>query len=133
MFVSIRKRDGREVEFNDHKITQAIFKAAQAVGGEDRQTAMELTIEVMKLLKERFNGNIFTVEDVQDAVEKILIEKGHAKTAKAYILYRHKRTDIREARSAMMDAVEEVLKETNREMPMLVPPAKVYRFLKLPL
>ena len=115
MFVSIRKRDGREVEFNDHKITQAIFKAAQAVGGEDRQTAMELTIEVMKLLKERFNGNIFTVEDVQDAVEKILIEKGHAKTAKAYILYRHKRTDIREARSAMMDAVEEVLKETNRE------------------
>jgi ribonucleoside-triphosphate reductase len=76
---------------------------------------MELTIEVMKLLKERFNGNIFTVEDVQDAVEKILIEKGHAKTAKAYILYRHKRTDIREARSAMMDAVEEVLKETNRE------------------
>lgn len=115
LFSTIRKRDGREVAFNENKITDAIFKAAQSVGGEDRQTAMELTIEVLRFLKNRFNGHIFTVEDVQDVVEKVLIEKGHAKTAKAFILYRDKRTRIRETRSEMMDAVADVLRETNRE------------------
>jgi len=115
MFSVIRKRDGREVAFNEGKITEAIFKAAQSVGGEDRQTAMELTIEVLRFLKQRFNGHIFTVEDVQDVVEKVLIEKGHAKTAKAYILYRDKRTRIRETRSEMMDAVADILRETSRE------------------
>lgn len=115
LFSTIRKRDGREVAFNENKITDAIFKAAQSVGGEDRQTAMELTIEVLRFLKKRFNGHIFTVEDVQDVVEKVLIEKGHAKTAKAFILYRDKRTRIRETRSEMMDAVADVLRETNRE------------------
>ncbi|MFZ5944124.1 MAG: anaerobic ribonucleoside triphosphate reductase [Bacillota bacterium] len=115
MFTSIRKRDGREVGFNEGKITDAIFKAAKSVGGEDKQTAMELTIDVLRYLKERFNGHVFTVEDVQDAVEKVLIEKGHARTAKAYILYRDGRTRIRETRSELMDAVAEVLRETSRE------------------
>ncbi|KNZ70452.1 anaerobic ribonucleoside-triphosphate reductase [Thermincola ferriacetica] len=115
MFTSIKKRDGRVVDFNETKITDAIFKAAQAVGGEDRQIAMELTLEVLKYLKQKYNGQLFSVEDVQDAVEKILIENGHAKTAKAYILYRAHRTRIREARSELMDAVQEILRETNRE------------------
>ncbi|MFZ7103211.1 MAG: anaerobic ribonucleoside triphosphate reductase [Peptococcaceae bacterium] len=115
MFIAIRKRDGREVSFNENKITEAIFKAARSVGGEDKQIAMELTIEVLRYLKDRFTGHVFTVEDVQDAVEKILIEKGHAKTAKSYILYRASRTRIRETRSEMMDAVADVLRETNRE------------------
>lgn len=115
MFEIIRKRDGREVDFTDGKITDAIFKAAKAVGGEDRQTAMELTLQVMKALKSRYNGNPFTVEDVQDMVEKVLIEEGHAKTAKAYILYRANRTRRREAKSDLMDSVEEILVETNRE------------------
>lgn len=115
MFKVIKKRDGREVPFDDTKITDAIFKAAMAVGGEDRQTAMELTIEVLKMLKDRYNGQVFGVEDVQDVVEKVLIEAGHARTAKAYILYRDKRTRIREAKGDLMDAVEEILEETNRE------------------
>ncbi len=115
MFKAIRKRDGREVPFDETKITDAIFKAARAVGGEDRQTAMELTIEVLKMLKKKYNGNIFGVEDVQDVVEKVLIEAGHARTAKAYILYRDKRTRIREAKGDLMDAVEEILEETSRE------------------
>lgn len=115
MFNVVKKRDGREVAFNESKITEAIFKAAQAVGGEDRQLAMEITIEVIKYLKQKYNGNLFTVEDVQDAVEKVLIEQGHAKTSKAYILYRNRRTGIRDARSEMMNAVEEILRETNRE------------------
>lgn len=70
MFTSIKKRDGRVVDFNETKITDAIFKAAQAVGGEDRQIAMELTLEVLKYLKQKYNGQLFSVEDVQDAVEK---------------------------------------------------------------
>ena len=115
MFKVIRKRDGREVSFDEVKITDAIFKAARAVGGEDRQTAMELTIEVLKMLKKIYNGNVFGVEEVQDVVEKVLIEYGHARTAKAYILHRDRRTRMREAKGDLMDAVEEILEETNRE------------------
>lgn len=115
MFRVIRKRDGREVPFDEKKITDAIFKAARAVGGEDRQTAMELTIEVLKMIKKEYNGNIFGVEEVQDVVEKVLIEAGHARTAKAYILHRDRRTRIRDAKGELMDAVEEILEETNRE------------------
>lgn len=115
VFSQIKKRDGRVVEFKESKITEAIFKAAKAVGGEDRETAMELTLEVLKMLKKKYNGHLFSVEDVQDMVEKVLIESGHAKTAKAYILYRSNRTRIREAQSDLMDAVEEILAETSRE------------------
>ncbi|WP_216598012.1 anaerobic ribonucleoside-triphosphate reductase [Propionispora sp. 2/2-37] len=109
------KRDGREVIFDESKITEAIFKAAKAVGGADKQLAIELTLDVLKYLKKVYNGRNFSVEEVQDAVEKILIEKGHAKTAKAYIIYRNKRTRIREAQSYLMDAVGEILVETSRE------------------
>ncbi len=115
IFMAIRKRDGRIVEFNEGKITDAIFKAAQAVGGDDRTLAMELTLDVLKLLRQKYGDEVFSVEDVQDCVEKILIEKGHARTAKAYILYRAHRNSIREAKSELMDAVEEILVETNRE------------------
>ena len=115
IFMAICKRDGRVVEFNENKITDAIFKAAQAVGGEDRTLAMELTLDVLKFLRQKFGEQVFTVEDVQDCVEKVLIEKGHARTAKAYILYRAHRNRIRDAKSELMDAVEEILVETNRE------------------
>jgi len=115
LFKVIRKRDGREVPFDDSKITDAIFLAARAVGGEDRQTAMELTIEALKELKKKYNGGSFGVEDVQDVVEKVLIEAGHARTAKAYILHRDKRTRMRDAKSDLMDAVAEILDETSRE------------------
>ncbi len=115
MFTKIQKRDGREVQFDEAKITDAIFKAAKAVGGADKQMAMELTLDVLRHLKQKYNGGLFSVEDVQDAVEKVLIEKGHAKTAKAYIIYRNQRTRIREAKSDLMDAVGEILVETNRE------------------
>ncbi|MBP2639929.1 MAG: nrdD [Firmicutes bacterium] len=115
MFTKIKKRDGREVLFDEAKITEAIFKAAKAVGGADKQMAMELTLDVLRFLKQKYNGGIFNVEDVQDAVEKILIEKGHARTAKAYILYRYNRTRMRDAKSDLMDAVADILIETSRE------------------
>jgi len=115
MFMKIKKRDGREVTFDENKITEAIFKAAKAVGGADKQLAMELTLDVLRLLKQEYSGGMYGVEEVQDAVEKILIEKGHAKTAKAYILYRDKRTRMRDAQSYLMDAVAEILVEASRE------------------
>lgn len=75
VFVKIKKRDGREVPFDEGKITEAIFKAAKAVGGADKQLAIELTLEVLKYLKQNYSAGTFSVEDVQDTVEKILIPK----------------------------------------------------------
>ncbi|MBA4383955.1 MAG: anaerobic ribonucleoside-triphosphate reductase [Anaerolinea sp.] len=111
----IRKRDGRIVEFDTSKIADAIFGAVKAVGGNDRELADELAAVVVRYVKEYSKQSVPTVEEVQDAVEKVLIERGHAKTAKAYILYRDRRTRIREACSELMDVVEEILVETNRE------------------
>src|SRR5574337_931781 len=91
------KRDGRLVPFNEKKIADAIFKAAQAVGGEDRALADELAVVVTMFLEKKFAGQNPGIEDIQDTVEKVLIETGHAKTAKAYILYRDKRARSRES------------------------------------
>lgn len=115
IFRSIRKRDGRIVEFNKNKIAAAIFKAAKAVGGEDQQLADELAEIVNQYLHKQLGTSIPAVEEVQDAVEKVLIETGHAKTAKAYILYRDRRTRLRESKSDLMDLVQDILIETNRE------------------
>jgi len=116
MFKEIRKRDGRVVPFDPVKITDAIFKAVSAVGGSNRDIAENLTVQVIRYLqKTGYNGIVPAVEEVQDAVEKVLIENGHARTAKAYILYRDRRTRIREAKSELMDVVKEILVETNRE------------------
>ncbi len=91
----IVKRDGRVVNFDPEKITSAIMKAARSVGGSDRKEAERLAGLVVGFLAK--NEKIPTVEEVQDAVEKVLIEEGHAKTAKAYILYRAKRAELRQA------------------------------------
>ncbi|MDR4507075.1 MAG: anaerobic ribonucleoside-triphosphate reductase [Candidatus Brocadiaceae bacterium] len=90
------KRDGRTVPFNEKKIADAIFKAAQAVGGADRALADELAVVVNMFLEKKYAGQMPGIEDIQDVVEKVLIETGHAKTAKAYILHRDKRTRARE-------------------------------------
>ncbi len=104
MIRKIRKRDGKISDFNPIKITEAIWKAAQAVGGKDYRKSAELTNNVMDFLeKETKRGEMPTVEQVQDAVEKVLIEEGHAKTAKAYILYRKQHTDIREIGGLLKD------------------------------
>jgi len=93
----VRKRDGRLVTFDQTKIANAIFKAAQAVGGDDRVLADELASMVTMFLERNFADTAPTIEEIQDTVEKVLIETGHAKTAKAYILYRDKRARIRQA------------------------------------
>jgi len=113
----IIKRDNRKAPFDASKITTCIDKALEAVGynGTAKSLSMALTADVLKKLDADYADKPFTVEDVQDIVETVLIEQGHAKVAKAYILYRHKRTDIREARSELMDAVASIVKETNRD------------------
>jgi len=115
MFASIIKRDGRTQEFHESKITGAIFKGLQATDNEDRQLALKLTLEVLDKIKSQYSEDNFSVENVQDIVETVLIEKGYAKTAKAYILYRENRSRLREARSELMDAVSAILLETSRE------------------
>ncbi|MCX7703692.1 MAG: anaerobic ribonucleoside-triphosphate reductase [Planctomycetota bacterium] len=97
MMDKIKKRDGTVVPYDERKIADAIFKAAVAVGGENRALAEELASAVTLMLSKRFSGEALpTVEDVQDTIEKVLIQTGHATTAKAYILYREKRARMRE-------------------------------------
>src|SRR3989338_5248293 len=97
----IKKRDGSVVKFEENKIVNAIFKAARSVGGRDIEEAKRLAADVVKELESVHD--IPTVEHVQDTVEKVLIEAGHAKTAKAYIVYRQKRAELREQKMKVLD------------------------------
>jgi anaerobic ribonucleoside-triphosphate reductase len=95
IFQSVKKRDGDVVTFDKSKISNAIYLAAKAVGGEDKILADKLANEVVLFLYTK-KGNVTPeVEEIQDAVEKVLIENGHARTAKAYILYRKQREILR--------------------------------------
>jgi anaerobic ribonucleoside-triphosphate reductase len=115
MFQLVRKRNGTIVGFNRDNITEAIFKAAQAVGGTERETAERLADEVILHLYAIRGSALPSVEEIQDSIEKILIEHGHAKTAKSFILYRHERAKRRgapktraEADAEMKDRAEEI-------------------------
>lgn len=106
VITKIRKRDGTVVPFNQEKIAEAIWKAAKAVGGKDHERADYLSNIVVKYLEDK--GMDFpNVEQVQDAVEKILIEEGHAKVAKAYILYRQSHQELRDIKG-LFDTIEAV-------------------------
>jgi ribonucleoside-triphosphate reductase len=96
MLQQIIKRDRTQVPFRKEKIIFAIFKAANAVGGNDFSQAEKLADQVVALAAQKFPGGVAEVEGIQDLVEKVLINAGHAKTAKAYILYREKRRSARE-------------------------------------
>ncbi|MBS3820964.1 MAG: ribonucleoside triphosphate reductase, partial [Phycisphaerae bacterium] len=96
MFERIRKRDGQVVEFQPEKVTRAIYKAAVACGGDNYQMAEDLCRQVMEITARRIGNRIPEVEEVQDIIEKVLIENGHAQTAKAFILYREKRRGARQ-------------------------------------
>jgi len=101
----VRKREGILETFDQERITNAIWKAAKAVGGEDREQATRLSDQVVTELKRRFGEDgVPTVEEIQDLVEKTLIENGHARTAKAYILYRKQHQDLRELAALLSSA-----------------------------
>ncbi len=97
MLQQIIKRDGSLAPFRKEKIIFAIFKAASAVGGDDFTLAEKLADKVLSMAEQKYPDGMAEVEGIQDLVEKILIEEGHAKTAKAYILYREKRRSARES------------------------------------
>lgn len=108
MVKKIRKRDGSVVVFHEEKIAGAIWKAVRAVGGKDEEKARELAGKIVSILNEKYGETgIPDVEEVQDTVEKILIEEGHAQTAKAYILYRKSRDELRSVKG-LFDTIEAV-------------------------
>ncbi len=92
----VTKRDGRTVSFDESKISNAIFRALSSVKKGDKELALKLTGDVVGLLNQRFEEKVPSVENIQDLVEEVLIQNGFADVAKAYILYRQKRTEIRE-------------------------------------
>ena len=101
----VRKRDGRLEQFDQDRITSAVWKATKAVGGKDREQAKKVSDQVLAELKNRFGEDgVPTVEEIQDLVENMLIENGHARTAKAYILYRKQHQDQRELAALLSDA-----------------------------
>ena len=108
MIEQIIKRDGRTAPFDLDKIANAIFGAAQSVGGQDYEMAHELAEQVEKELEKTVSEKIPTVEQIQDTVETVLIESGHARTAKEYILYRNERTRVREMNTRLMKVYEDL-------------------------
>ena len=86
------KRNGATVPFSKNRITNAIYRAAVSVGGRNRKIAEGLSDQVVEILEGQYKPNKYpSVEEIQDVVEKVLIENGHAKVSKAYILYREER------------------------------------------
>lgn len=106
-FRHVEKRSGERVEFDVNKIRNAIFQAAHSVGGEDRERADELAHKVCRYMRELRGEHVPKVEEIQDAVEKILIKNGHARTAKAFILYREKRA--RQRRGTNREGIKKAL------------------------
>ncbi len=110
MFEKIKKRDGRIVEFDSSKITSAISEAGKATGEFDERDARKLTLKVLTLTHELRLNPLPEVEEIQDIVERILLDSPFYKTAKAYILYREQHAQIRAiATKANVDLVENYL------------------------
>ena len=102
----IKKRDGRKVPFDEAKIKNAVYKASKAVNIENEEIAEEVTKAVLSYLNIFFKEEgIPNVEQIQDLVEKILIEKGYSEIAKAYILYREQRAKLRDTKRVLSEAL----------------------------
>ncbi|NMS91959.1 anaerobic ribonucleoside triphosphate reductase [Clostridioides difficile] len=109
----VKKRDGRVIPFNEDRITRAIFLAATNVAERegivpDYKLSEQLTQEVIRFLNHKYSESVPSVEDIQDSVVKILIETGHAKTSEEYIIYRTERSRIRNSKTRLMKAIEEI-------------------------
>ena len=109
MLETIIKRDGREVPFEPEKITEAILRAFRASdSAKTQKAAEELTRQVVRELCSNESIDTPNVEDVQDTVERVLIEHGFVRTAKSYILYRAERSRIREMNTRLMRIYDEI-------------------------
>ncbi|MCH5190606.1 MAG: anaerobic ribonucleoside triphosphate reductase [Oscillospiraceae bacterium] len=107
MIEKIVKRDGREVDFSIEKIANAVYQAAKATGGRDYDEALDVARKAIQYI-ERDGIPKPTVEQIQDYVEKTLIETGHARTAKKFILYRAERSRVREMNTRLMKTYEDL-------------------------
>ena len=99
------KRDGKEVKFNLKKIVSAIRRAGESSGEFGYDEALDLTNSVIQMFD---NKEKATVEEIQDAVEKVLNENNYTKTARAFIVYREKHNDMRKDNNVMIDAVQSI-------------------------
>ena len=115
MITTIIKRDGRKVPLNMDKISEAIYKAFQVTGGKSKEEAIELANEVVGHMDHVLHLTEPSVEQIQDVVEKVLIENGHSRTAKEYILYRAERTRVREMNTRLMKTYEDLTFKESRE------------------
>ncbi len=104
----VRKRNGSVVPFDPTKVAYALERAFSATGEGGPDEVITVAELVVKKVEQKFKNKIPAVEDVQDSVEEALIEHGHSQTAKSYILYRQKRQELRETKSAL--GVEDDLK-----------------------
>ncbi|MEM2760879.1 MAG: ATP cone domain-containing protein, partial [Nitrososphaerales archaeon] len=95
MISKVLKRDGRIEQFQPQKITNAIQKALIATRTENGQIAKKLSDRVVQILDAKYASRIPSVEDIQDAVEDVLIENNLSEVAKAYILYRENHAKVR--------------------------------------
>ena len=104
----IRKRDGRIVDFDISKISEAILNAAKVLGGNNKEMSDKLADEVHDRLIAQFGSTPPPVESIQDVVEAVLIDNGHARTAKEYILYRAERTKNRDMNMRLMKTYQDL-------------------------
>lgn len=104
----IRKRDGRIVDFDISKISEAILNAAKVLGGNNKEMSDKLASEVHDRLIAQFGSTPPPVESIQDVVEAVLIDNGHARTAKEYILYRAERTKNRDMNMRLMKTYQDL-------------------------
>lgn len=116
MVKNILKRDGRLVSFDNSKIENAICKAMNAVGDREFKTAHKLATMVEEEIDKEFSDKTPTVENIQDIVEKVLMKKGHADVAKAYILYRDKRSRVREMNSSLMKTFDKINNSDSKDV-----------------
>ncbi len=108
MITTITKRDGRTVHFDINKIASAIEKAfAATIGKKEYAICLALAQEVSDIFEEKQIDSP-TVEQIQDTVERVLINHGHVRTAKAYILYRAERTRVRNMNDRLMKTFEDI-------------------------
>lgn len=116
IFKSVRKRDGRVVSFDQNRITRAVYRAMQATGeGDLSKDPIFVSEKVLKLLLKKFKTDYTpNIEEIQDAVEEILILSDFPKTAKAYILYRQQRFQVREKRKMIPEKVQKLAEESKK-------------------
>lgn len=110
MITKVQKRNGDIVTFDSNKIVEAIWGAVKEAGGNDKAPVYKLAEQAVSLVEEQSKGEVPHVETIQDIVETVLIKNGHDRVSKAFILYRKKRGEVREAKSILVD-VEELIYE----------------------